>query len=149
MGDLTHADLQALGGQITEAFRHEVSVLRGETQRMERGIYRRIDELRIAQDRQNGRVAKAETEITTLHAYRLTDTDRLNDHESDIRAHGEALTRIDERTKNVSPTLGLSLSRKQKAALWAAFVPLTGAVLDLLRHVVLMLLALLSKGAKP
>src|SRR5262245_60789966 len=124
MPPITNSDLQAIAKQITDATRHEVTTLRNEMLRVERGICDRVDELKAKQAEQNGRVNQHATALAELRAEQDVQCERLERCESDCGDHGQELARlderthrVDERTRNVSPRTGLVLTKKQKAFL--------------------------------
>lgn len=150
MADITYADLEKLSERITDAVRHEVATLRSETVRMERGIYHRIDEMRQRQEQHNDILTRLEGRVSALEHEDQSQREWIDACAQRCEARGQTLSRIDERTRNVSPSLGLTLSKKQKAALWSMLATVGLALLDLFRHAVSIALAwLASHGQKP
>jgi len=136
MDGLTHNDLNALGDRVTTAFRYEMALHREEARRIERGIYKRIDELKARQDVQNGRVNTHVAALAALEESLNSHTGRADRIEERQDRFAVDVAAVSERTRFVTSSLGaVSLNKKQKAALVTLITIVLGAVVEsLVRH---------------
>lgn len=146
MADITNADLNALGDRITASFRHEIGLARAENAKDIRGVYHRIDELRAHQEKQNGKVDKNTASIESLRTDQRNQGERISRVEERVDDHTNDIGAIDERTKNVSPDLGVTLTGKQKAIFVGALVTFCGAVLEGASHAIPRIVAFFTQG---
>lgn len=144
MSGITHDDLHALGDRLTDAFRHEIGLNRAETVRMEKGIYKRIDELKDRQDEQNGRVYRNSALIAAIQADALATkqvVERLEGQHGEIQRElgtiDERTRAIDARTKHVTTSATgltrITLNRKEKTALGSLLALMAAAVFEVIR----------------
>ena len=158
MADISNADLHALGRNLTDAIRHEVGTLRAETLRIERGVYRRIDELKAKQDEQNGRVNRHEARLDILAEEPLRTEQRLEGIETRVVDVHVKLCQIEERQRLRWNAIGdkrsfwQTLSKKQKAAAFSAAASAAGVAADGIHHLttfVRLVVTALSAGGHP
>ena len=143
---LTHDDLDRLGDRLTRAFQHEVGLSRQENIRMTEGLYKRIDDLKDRQDYQNGRVNKNTAAIAGIETSVETQCQRLDRMEARQDDATRDIAACNERTKNITPTLGaISLNKKQKAGVGSFLVLCVGALAEGLRHHIPTLLEFFHK----
>ncbi len=115
-------------------------------------MHARIGELKAQLAEESFRLNEHATAIAALQQQEKDHEHRIGDCEADCGSHGEEIARLDERTsrtdvrtKHVIPSLGVTLSSKQKAALITALVTVGGALLDSARHVIAFVIAYLSQ----
>jgi hypothetical protein len=108
-----------------------LQLVRGDIERAEKGLYRRLDQITARQDIQNGRVNKHEAQFAAVAVVHETHGDRLQRLETQVGTAAEAIARVDGRTSYSS---GFRLTAKQRAALWTGLMTGGGVVVELLHQ---------------
>jgi septal ring factor EnvC (AmiA/AmiB activator) len=122
--------------QITGTVRHEVGLAREQFKEDLRAVHARIGDVQRAQHDDRSKLA-AHANTIAAHEQQHDDTERrLTDVEADCGGLGQEVARLDERTRNVQPMLGLSLSKSQKTMLGAILAAAGTGLLDLARHAI-------------
>jgi chromosome segregation ATPase len=144
MAEITNADLNALGDRLTRAIEREVGLAREASAKDIRGVYHRIDELKRKQDEQNGRVNMAVADIAALKRAQEASDERQARTELRVDDHATDISALQERTRNVSPALGLSLTRKHKSIIAGVLVSAAAGLTGVAKDIVLMIVSMLT-----
>jgi chromosome segregation ATPase len=123
-----------------------LTLVRADIERAEKGLYRRIDELKERQDTQNGRVNRHEAQFAAIQVVHSSHGERLTAIDQKLTATAETIARIDGRTQHTR--FGLRLTARQRAAVWTGLVTVGGILVEML-HQLSVRLASSGQVAKP